>query len=113
MALAGIGVHWRNVSGQRRYFGTHAAHTDRNSCGDRHGAGWWTVLHLPPGVEEGSVRMSLFPENSHSMIDKATGLGVVGSRRAYQVRSLRFQYHPLTRGDANWVLDGLTFDVDA
>ena len=57
--------------------------------------------------------MSLSPENAHSMIDKALGLGVVASRRAYQVRSLRFHYHPLSRGDANWVLDGLTFDVDA
>jgi len=52
--------------------------------------------------------MSLSPENAHSMIDKALGLGVVASRRAYQVRSLRFHYHPLSRGDANWVLDGLT-----
>jgi iron complex transport system ATP-binding protein len=57
--------------------------------------------------------MSLFPENAHSMIDKAPGLDAVASHRAYQVRALRFQYHPLSRGAANWVLDGLTFEVEA
>ena len=57
--------------------------------------------------------MSLSPEHAHSMIAQAPGLGAVASRMAYQVRSLRFQYHPLSRGAANWVLDGLTFDVDA
>ena len=57
--------------------------------------------------------MSLLPEHAHSMIDQASGLGAVGSRKAYQVQSLRFQYHLLSRGEANWVLDGLTFEVDA
>ncbi|MBK5281710.1 MAG: ATP-binding cassette domain-containing protein, partial [Nitrospiraceae bacterium] len=47
------------------------------------------------------------------MIDKALGLGVGVSRKAYQVRDLRFQYHPQSRGAAHWVLDRLTFDVEA
>ena len=46
------------------------------------------------------------------MIDKIPGPGTVGSHRAYQVRSLRFHYPPLNRGAINWVLDGLTFDID-
>ena len=57
--------------------------------------------------------MSLFSENRRSMIDQSLGLDVVGTRKAYQVQSLRFQYHLLSRGYENWVLDGLTFDVDA
>lgn len=57
--------------------------------------------------------MSLSPAHAHSMIDKAVGLGVVTSRRAYEVRALQFRYHPQSRGAANWVLDRLTFDVDA
>ena len=57
--------------------------------------------------------MSLFPESVHSRIDKALGVGAVASRRAYQVGGLRFHYHPQSREAANWVLDGLTFDVDA
>ena len=56
--------------------------------------------------------MSLSPEHVYSTTDKAPGLGVVASGRAYQVRSLRFHYHPLGRGDANWVLDGLSFEVE-
>lgn len=57
--------------------------------------------------------MSLPSKNAHSMIDKAVGAGAVASRSAYQVRSLRFHYHPLSQEAANWVLDGLTFDVEA
>ena len=57
--------------------------------------------------------MSLSPEHAHSMIDKTTGHGVVTSQEAYQVRALKFHYHALSRGVANWVLDGLTFDIDA
>ena len=57
--------------------------------------------------------MSLSPENAHSTIDKAPGLGAVAVRKAYQVGGLRFHYHPQSREAANWVLDGLTFDVDA
>ena len=37
----------------------------------------------------------------------------VASRKAYEVRSLRFQYQPLSRGLDNWVVDGLTFDIQA
>lgn len=55
--------------------------------------------------------MSLSPENTDLM--KPPGLGAVASRTAYQVRSLRFQYHLLSRKTASWVLDGLTFDVEA
>jgi iron complex transport system ATP-binding protein len=57
--------------------------------------------------------MSLSPENAYSTIGETQGLGVAAPRMAYQVRSLRFQYHSLSRGAANWVLDGLTFEVDA
>ncbi len=56
--------------------------------------------------------MSQLPKNADSMIDQA-GPGAVASRRAYEVRSLRFRYHPLSRGAANWVLDGLSFDIQA
>lgn len=52
--------------------------------------------------------MSLFPEERQVMIGKA-----VASRKAYEVRSLRFQYQPLSRGLDNWVVDGLTFDIQA
>lgn len=52
--------------------------------------------------------MSLFPENHRAMTGSA-----VASRKAYEVRSLRFQYQPLSRGLDNWVVDGLTFDVEA
>lgn len=52
--------------------------------------------------------MSLFPENHHAMTGSA-----VASRKAYEVRSLRFQYQPLSRSLDNWVVDGLTFDVEA
>jgi len=47
------------------------------------------------------------------MIGETPGLGVAVSHMAYQVRSLRFQYHLFSRGAANWVLDGLTFEVEA
>ena len=57
--------------------------------------------------------MSLSPEHAHSMIDKIPGRGAVASHGAYQVRALKFHYHALSRGVANWVLDGLTFDIDA
>lgn len=52
--------------------------------------------------------MSLFPENHHAMAGSAVAL-----HKAYEVRSLRFQYQPLSRGLDNWVVDGLTFDVEA
>ncbi len=52
--------------------------------------------------------MSLFPESYHAMTGSA-----VASRKAYEVRSLRFQYQPLSRSLDNWVVDGLTFDVEA
>jgi iron complex transport system ATP-binding protein len=57
--------------------------------------------------------MSLFPENAYSTIGETQGLDVAAPHTAYQVRSLRFQYHPLSRGDVNWVLVGLTFEVEA
>jgi iron complex transport system ATP-binding protein len=57
--------------------------------------------------------MSLSPENAHSLIAQAPGFGTDVAHKAYQVGGLRFHYHPLRRGDANWVLDGLTFDVNA
>ncbi|MCX5720763.1 MAG: ABC transporter ATP-binding protein [Nitrospirae bacterium] len=52
--------------------------------------------------------MSLFPENDRGMTGRA-----VASRKAYEVRSLRFQYQPLSQGLDIWVVDGLTFDVEA
>ena len=57
--------------------------------------------------------MSCSPEKTYSTIGETQGLGVAASHIAYQVRSLRFQYTPLSRGAANWVLDGLTFEVEA
>ena len=57
--------------------------------------------------------MNLSPEGGHSMFDRAPRLGVVASHKTYQVHALRFLYRPATREAANWVLDGLTFDVDA
>ena len=56
--------------------------------------------------------MSLLSEPVHSMSGKASHVVAAASHRAYQVRSLRFHYHPLGRGDANWVLDGLSFEVE-
>lgn len=56
--------------------------------------------------------MSLSPGRAHSMIDQA-GAGVVMSRKAYEVHALRFRYHPLSGGAADWVLDGPTFDIEA
>ncbi len=56
--------------------------------------------------------MSPFPEQAPSTL-AAPGPGVGTSRWAYQVRSLRFQYHPFNRGVDNWVIDGLTCDVNA
>jgi ABC-type cobalamin/Fe3+-siderophores transport system ATPase subunit len=57
--------------------------------------------------------VNLSPESDHSMFDWAPRHGVVASHKAYQVRALRFHYHPLNREAADWVLDGLAFDVDA
>ena len=57
--------------------------------------------------------MSLSPEHDRPTIDTTPGPSTVASQRAYQVRSLRFHYHPVNRDAADWVLDGLTFDVDA
>lgn len=52
--------------------------------------------------------MSRSSANEHVMTGSAIAL-----RKAYEVRSLRFRYHPFGRGAADWVLDGLTFDVEA
>lgn len=46
-----------------------------------------------------------------SMIAQAPGTVVL--HKAYEVRSLRFRYHHLNRRAADWVLDGLTFDIEA
>jgi len=57
--------------------------------------------------------MSLSPDNAYSAISEAQRRGVMTSQWAYQVRSLQFQYNSLGRGVANWVLEGLTFDIQA
>jgi iron complex transport system ATP-binding protein len=57
--------------------------------------------------------MSLSPENTYSMASETQRLNDAARPKAYQVHSLRFQYHPLSRGVANWVVGGLTFDVEA
>ena len=57
--------------------------------------------------------MSLSPDNAYSAIGEAQRRGVMTSQWAYQVRSLQFQYNSLGRGVANWVLEGLTFDIQA
>jgi len=56
--------------------------------------------------------MSLSTKHVDSMIDNAAESGDA-ARRAYQVHSLRFHYHPLVRGVDNWVLDGLSFDIES
>lgn len=57
--------------------------------------------------------MSLSPEHDHSMFDRAPRLGVAAPHKAYQVCAVRFQYPSLSRGAVNWVIDGLTCDVEA
>jgi iron complex transport system ATP-binding protein len=57
--------------------------------------------------------MSLSPNNVRSTIGEAQRSGVATPQSAYQVRSLRFQYNALGRGAADWILDGLTFDIEA
>lgn len=56
--------------------------------------------------------MSLSPAHTQFMLDQA-GPGASASRKAYEVQALRFRYQPPSRGEANWVLDGLTFNVQA
>ena len=57
--------------------------------------------------------MSLSPKHVDPVIDNGAEPGDAVPRRAYQVRSLQFHYHPLVRGVGNWVLDGLSFDVES
>lgn len=52
--------------------------------------------------------MSLFRAN-----DRAVSGSTAASPKAYEVRSLRFQYPPFGWDRDNWVVDGLTFDVAA
>lgn len=56
--------------------------------------------------------MSQLPPNAQTMINQ-TGPGAAASRKAYEVQSLRFRYHLLSRDVASWVVDGLTFDIQA
>ena len=57
--------------------------------------------------------MSLSPDNAYSTIGEAQRSGVATPQSAYHVRSLRFQYNSLGGGAADWVLDGMTFDINA
>ena len=57
--------------------------------------------------------MSLSRDNAYSTIGEAQRPGVAMPQSAYQVRSLQFQYNSPGRGAANWVLEGLTFDIEA
>jgi iron complex transport system ATP-binding protein len=57
--------------------------------------------------------MSPSQESAYPTIDEARSPGVARPQSAYQVRSLRFQYTSLGRGASDWVLDGLTFDIEA
>lgn len=57
--------------------------------------------------------MSPLSDSAQLTSNTALGVGAVRSDKAYQVGGLRFRYHPQNREDATWVLDGLTFDVDA
>lgn len=57
--------------------------------------------------------MSASPENAYSPIAGMQKSGVTVPHPAYQVRSLRFQYNSPSRGAANWVIDGLTFEIEA
>jgi len=55
--------------------------------------------------------MSVSPENAYSPYAGIQKSGASLLHSAYQVRSLRFQYTSASRGAANWVIDGLTFDI--
>jgi len=55
--------------------------------------------------------MSMSPENAYSSYAGIQKSDVVVPHPAYQVRSLRFQYTSASRA-ANWVIDGLTFDIE-
>jgi iron complex transport system ATP-binding protein len=57
--------------------------------------------------------MSMPPENAYSPIGGMQKSGVAVPHSAYQVRSLRFHYNAPSRGTADWVIDGLTFDIEA
>ena len=57
--------------------------------------------------------MSVSPENAYSPIAGMQKSDVAVPDPAYQVRSLRFQYNAPGRGASDWVIDGLTFDIEA
>lgn len=57
--------------------------------------------------------MSLFPETESSIIATAGGLSAHAVQSAYHVQSLYFRYHAGRPGTSNWILDGLTFTVEA
>ncbi len=57
--------------------------------------------------------MSVSPENTYSPIAGMQKSDVAVPHPAYEVRSLRFQYSATGRGAADWVIDGLTFDIKA
>ena len=57
--------------------------------------------------------MSVSPVNAYLPTAGMQNSWVAVPHPVYHVRSLRFQYNSLGRGAANWVLDGLTFDIGA
>lgn len=57
--------------------------------------------------------MSMAPEIGPSIISEAGGVNVPATPFAYHVQSLCFRYHDGVHGTNSWVLDGLTFDVEA
>jgi len=57
--------------------------------------------------------MNVLPKHVDPMIDSAAEPRDAAPRKAYQVRALRFHYRPPVRGVSNWVLDGLSFDIES
>ncbi|HKQ34951.1 MAG TPA: ABC transporter ATP-binding protein [Nitrospiraceae bacterium] len=56
--------------------------------------------------------MSLSPEHAYSTVGETQGLDIAARHPAYHVRALQFQYNPLGRGADQWVLDGVSFDIE-
>jgi iron complex transport system ATP-binding protein len=57
--------------------------------------------------------MSVSPEKAYSSIVGMQKSAVAVPHPAYQVHSLRFHYNASGREATNWVIDGLTFEIEA
>ncbi len=57
--------------------------------------------------------MNLLPKKERSVIDNTEGPDARASQVAYHVHSLCFHYHAGKQATKDWILNGLTFDVQA